>query len=117
MKHADFTQQKHSDFVPLLRLEFAERVYKEIQKVPRGKVTTYGLIGGKLSMSPRVVGWALHLNKSTMVPCHRVVNRDGRVAPSFGMGGAAEHRKRLEEEGVRFKDELHLDIKKYLFEF
>lgn len=96
-------------------LTYKERVWKLIQKVPKGKVTTYGEIGKTLSMSPRIVGNALHLNKSADVPCHRVVNRDGRIAPSFGMGGAKEHKKRLANEGVTFKDALHVNLKNHFF--
>lgn len=94
---------------------YKEKVWNTIKKVPKGKVTTYGEIGKKLSISPRVVGYALHQNKSSEVPCHRVVNREGRIAPSFGMGGAAEHKKRLINEGVTFKDSLHVDLQCHFF--
>ena len=42
----------------------------------------------------RAVGWALHRNPypwvmggENPVPCHRVVNREGRLAPEFAFGG------------------------------
>lgn len=94
---------------------YKEKVWTTIQRVPKGKVTTYGEIGKKLSMSPRVVGYALHQNKSSEVPCHRVVNRQGRIAPNFGMGGKEEHRKRLIAEGIGFKDLMHVDLKNHFF--
>jgi len=94
---------------------YKENVWKTVQKVPKGKVTTYGEIAKKLFLSPRTVGYALHHNKSGKVPCHRVVNSKGRIAPNFGMGGAIEHRKRLEREGVVFKDELHVDLENHFF--
>jgi len=66
-----------------------ENVYKLLQQIPKGKVSTYGSIAKKLSMSPRIVGYALHLNPDgTKTPCHRVVNRDGRIAPAYAFGGA-----------------------------
>ena len=95
---------------------YREKVYNQLQKVPRGKVTTYGEIARVLNMSPRVVGTALHLNPDNdNNPCHRVVNRDGRVAPGFAFGGPGIQKKLLEAEGVEFVDESHVDLKKYFF--
>lgn len=60
-------------------------------------------------MSPRTVGQALHLNPyEGKVPCHRVVNRNGRVAPGFAFGGPGIQKKLLESEGIKFKDEMHV---------
>ena len=94
-----------------------ERVYELARKIPKGKVTTYGFIGKKLNMSPRVVGYALHANPDgAKIPCHRVVNRDGRVAPSYAFGGHGEQKRRLEQEGVKFKNQKHIDLGEYFFE-
>lgn len=95
-------------------LNLNERVWALVKKVPVGKVTTYGAIARVLG-NPRLsrqVGWALHANFSSDVPCHRVVNRDGRLAPNFAFDGAAEQRRRLEVEGVSFVDEMHVDLSK-----
>lgn len=92
-----------------------QKVYEQVKKVPKGKVTTYGEIAKAIGINPRVVGNALHLNESADVPCHRVVNVVGRIAPNFGLGGPAEHRKRLQDEGVTFKDELRVNLTKHLF--
>lgn len=87
-----------------------EKVYIIVKQVPRGRVTTYGTIGKKLNISPRVVGYALHMNPyEGDVPCHRVVNRDGRVAPNFAFGGNGAQRKLLEKEGLKFKDDTHVE--------
>lgn len=92
-----------------------ENVYEQVLKIPTGKVSTYGEIGKKLNISPRVVGFALHANPDgQLIPCHRVVNRNGRVAPGYAFGGQGTQKKRLEEEGIEFKDELHVDLEKYL---
>jgi methylated-DNA-protein-cysteine methyltransferase related protein len=89
-----------------------ERVYDLVRKVPKGKVTTYGAIGKKLGISPRVVGQALHANPyEGDVPCHRVVNRNGRIAPNFAFGGKDTQKKLLKEECVEFKDFFHVKIK------
>lgn len=88
--------------------ELREKVYKVVKSIPSGKVTTYGAIGKKLGISPRIVGYALHMNNSDKIPCHRVVNRIGRLAPTFAFGGYGEHRKRLEKEDVEFRNENHV---------
>ncbi|MBP7832369.1 MAG: MGMT family protein [Candidatus Levybacteria bacterium] len=98
--------------------ETYEKVYALVRKIPQGKVTTYGTIAKKLSMSPRTIGQVLHANPyEGDVPCHRVVNRDGRIAPNFAFGGLDIQRKLLESEGVKFKDEKHVDLSKQLFTF
>lgn len=90
--------------------DYKEKIYKVVKLIPSGKVTTYGAIGKKLGMSPRVVGLALHLNPyEGDVPCHRVVNRDGRVAPHFAFGGNGTQRKLLEKEGIKFRNEMHVE--------
>lgn len=83
-----------------------ERIYKTVSKIPRGKVTTYGVIAKKVGIkNPRVVGFALHSNKTPdEVPCHRVVNRYGQPASGFAFGGRDVQRKLLESEGVMFED-------------
>lgn len=97
--------------------DFKEKVYGVVRKIPKGKVTTYGAIGKRLNMSPRVVGYALHLNPDEkLTPCHRVVDRNGRIAPGFAFGGLGAQRKRLEKEGIKFRDETHVDIKKHQYQ-
>jgi len=91
-----------------------DKVYRAVKKIPEGKVATYGQISSKLGIKDvRKVGWALHKNPDNKkIPCHRVVNRDGRLAPNFAFDGADEQRRRLEVEGVKFKDKMHVDLKK-----
>lgn len=95
-----------------------ERVYSIVEKIPKGRVMTYGQIAKKLNISPRVVGFALHANPDgQLIPCHRVVDRNGRVAPGYAFGGQGIQKRRLEEEEIKFKDELHVDLEKYLIKF
>lgn len=94
--------------------QLKQKVYELVKQVPAGKVTTYGSIAKVLGINPRVVGNALHLNDSSDVPCHRVVNAVGRIAPSFGLGGPQAQRQRLEEEGVTFKNEKQVELKNHL---
>jgi O-6-methylguanine DNA methyltransferase len=93
---------------------FFAQVYEEVKKIPEGKVMTYGQIAAKIgTKDARRVGDALHANKEgSGVPCHRVVNKDGRLAPSYAFGGYHEQRNRLLAEGVKFLDELRVDLTK-----
>lgn len=93
------------------------QVYKVVKQIPKGKVTTYGLIAEELRIGARTVGWALHANRDPKVPCHRVVNREGKLATTFGMGGWQEQKRRLAEEGIKFKDEREIDLEKHLWPF
>ena len=93
-----------------------ETIYDVVCSIPKGKVATYGQVAA-LAGNPRwarVVGYALHVNpKPGEIPCHRVVNRDGRTAAAFAFGGADMQRKLLEEEGVGFLPDGRVDMKRY----
>lgn len=95
---------------------FFEEVYEIVRKIPEGKVSTYGQVAKAIgTKDARKVGWALHANKDEKTPCHRVVNRSGRIAPSYAFGGYHEQRNRLRAEGVLFIDELHVNLGKCEF--
>src|SRR3990172_8481661 len=94
-------------------------IFDFVKKIPKGKVVTYGLVADELrkykkSINGHVVGWVLHTNTSSEVPCHRVVDRNGRLAPNYAFDGAREQKRRLEAEGVKFVDEMHVDLAKSL---
>ena len=83
------------------------RIYEAVQKIPKGKVATYGKVAemaGNPRMS-RAVGNALHKNPDPEhIPCHRVVNSQGRLAEAFVFGGVNIQEQLLREEGVDVKD-------------
>lgn len=98
---------------------FFVRVYAAVQKIPYGRVATYGQIA-RLCGNPRssrAVGYALHVNPFPgIVPCHRVVNREGRLAPAFAFGGSEVQKQLLEQEGVEVFQEgdfFCVDLQKY----
>ena len=71
-------------------MNFYEKVYEYLLSVPKGKVVTYGMIARAIGhpRASRQVGNALHHNpRPGIIPCHRVVNREGRLAPAFAFGG------------------------------
>ena len=87
-----------------------------VSRIPRGKVATYGQIA-RLAGNPRaarIVGCALHTSPDCGgIPCHRVVNREGRLAPAPAFGGTDAQRGLLEAEGVRVRAEGYVDLEKY----
>ena len=93
-----------------------EKIYEVVKSIPKGKVATYGQVA-LLAGNPRwarVVGYALHVNPYPgIIPCHRVVNREGRVAPGFAFGGEDVQRQLLESEGIVFEPNGRIDLEKY----
>lgn len=87
---------------------FQQRVYEAVTRIPRGCVSTYGLVARQIGCAaPRAVGQALKVNPyAPKVPCHRVVSSRFQIGGFQGAtAGAAVQRKLdlLEEEGVRFE--------------
>lgn len=93
-----------------------ERIYQVVKNIPKGKVATYGQVA-RLAGNPRwarVVGYALHSNPDpSAIPCHRVVNREGKVAEIFAFGGGAIQRLLLEKEGIVFEPDGTINLEKY----
>lgn len=107
--------------------DFYERVYDIVARIPEGRVTTYGAIARHLGTggSARLVGWALNKTlsetlpgtpgSSPMLPCHRVVNRNGELTGKTWFGGdVMEHL--LKSEGVNFDSQGRVNMDKHFWE-
>jgi len=58
--------------------EFQQRVWESLRKIPLGQVRTYGDLAKELNSSARAVGNACRRNPVPLVvPCHRVVAKNG----------------------------------------
>ena len=93
---------------------FGEDVLNIVSQIPYGKVTTYGHIAALAGWPShsRMVGRTLRYSlEAEKLPCHRVVNKEGRTAP-----GWSQQRPLLEKEGVRFKSNGHVDMQLHLWE-
>lgn len=92
---------------------FFSRVYALAKRIPRGRVTTYGMLARALGVprGARTVGWALGVCPDD-VPWHRVVNAQGAISwrPS---GGFRLQRALLRAEGVRFNRRGRINLTKY----
>ena len=97
-------------------MSFNQRVYEIVKQVPLGKVTTYGAIARAIGAprSSRQVGWALHVNPQPgVIPCHRVLFRDGSLTDGFAFGGRDVQRAMLEAEGVKVSDDYKVDLAEF----
>ena len=108
MKDYKVNKEKMSD-------AFCREVYGVVRDVPAGKVISYGEIASLLGkpQCSRMVGRALKQVPSELnLPCHRVVNAQGRLVP-----GWEEQRELLLSEGVRFKKSGCVDLSVYRWKF
>jgi methylated-DNA-protein-cysteine methyltransferase-like protein len=61
----------------------------------------------------QIVGYALHANPEPgIIPCHRIVNKEGKLAKAFAFGGENVQRDMLKREGVTFIDDNTVDLEK-----
>lgn len=99
---------------------FFQRVYALVATIPPGKVATYGQIARRLGgfYSGRTVGFAMRAAPGERnLPCHRVVNMKGEMAPGHVFGGAPQQRKLLRSEGVSFRRDGTINLEKSLHNF
>ena len=99
-------------------LNFFERVYEVVRKVPHGRVCSYGLIARYLGspQSARMVGWAMnasHIKED--VPAHRIVNRLGMLTGKQHFEGTSLMQQLLESEGIEIKEDQVVDFEKHVW--
>ena len=93
------------------------QVYSIVAKIPAGSVATYGqiaLMAGK-PYGARQVGYAMNVAPADL-PCHRVVNKQGELAPGHIFGGKEVQRMTLEAEGIAFLPDGKIDLEKHLWD-
>jgi methylated-DNA-protein-cysteine methyltransferase-like protein len=96
---------------------FFDKVYSIVSKIPEGSVMTYGMIAIMLGnpSASRIVGYAMSSAPPELnLPCHRVVNREGKMAAGDIFGGEKKQRLVLKTEGIIFKENGCIDMEKYL---
>jgi methylated-DNA-protein-cysteine methyltransferase-like protein len=105
---------------------FAERVYRVVQDIPRGRVVTYGQIAGMIPPPPgsdlrawervkaRWVGYAM-ASCPDELPWQRVVNSRGGISLRGGEGPELQ-RLLLADEGVVFEETGRIDLARYRWE-
>ncbi|MBT8405681.1 MAG: MGMT family protein [Gemmatimonadetes bacterium] len=100
----------------LSKPSFAESVRAWVQKIPPGRVASYGDIAA-LAGSPRAargVGAVLNgLAPGSDVPWWRVVNRSGRLTIPAELGLRTLQRTLLEREGVSFRPNGEIELERH----
>jgi methylated-DNA-protein-cysteine methyltransferase related protein len=96
-------------------VSFKDKVIKIVQKIPYGRVTTYGTIAtlAGLPRGARLVGGLLHFAGEDKLPWQRIINRHGFISTK-----CLEHPKTLQktllaQEGIEVGPDFMIDLKKY----
>lgn len=84
---------------------YRERVWQIVHSIPRGKVSSYGVVA-KLAGLPRgarLIGRIMsQLPEGSKLPWHRVVNSRGQISFPAGSAAHREQFERLLDEGITF---------------
>lgn len=99
----------------VLHEDFIYEILAVVEEIPEGNVATYGQIARLIGRdkNSRLVGKVLSMSQYYgKYPCHRVVNHAGRLVPGWW-----EQQHLLESEGVTLKDDGHVDLKKYQWDY
>jgi methylated-DNA-protein-cysteine methyltransferase-like protein len=99
---------------------FYEQVFQVVALIPKGRVTSYGIIAAYLGAksSSRMVGYAMHdaARAEPPIPAHRVVNRNGLLTGKFHFSTPNKMQELLEEEGVKVIDDKIVNFKKLFWD-
>ena len=99
----------------VLNEDLIYEILSVVEEIPEGCVATHGQIARLTGRekNARLVGRVLSMAEYYgRYPCHRVVNHAGRTAP-----GWPEQRALLEDEGVTFKPNGHVDLKRHRWDW
>jgi len=100
--------------------DFFENVYKVVEKIPKGKVTSYGAIANFLGArkSARMVGYAMNHSHflENPIPAHRVVNSQGLLSGKYHFGTENEMEILLKNEGIDIRDNKIMNFKSFFWD-
>ncbi|VAV94515.1 Methylated-DNA--protein-cysteine methyltransferase [hydrothermal vent metagenome] len=78
---------------------FQKKVWQAMVSISYGKTMTYGEIAAIIDSHPRAVGTACGLNPiPIIIPCHRVMGKDGKLTGYSGGDGVITKKYLLELE-------------------
>lgn len=96
-----------------------KKVLHALKKIPKGKVTTYGILAKKFKTSPRAVGQIMRSNPiPDKCPCYKVIKSDGTLGGYSGKTKGKELQRKinfLKEDGIKIENGK-ID-KKYIWKF
>ena len=80
---------------------FQRAVWDQLRRIPFGAVQAYADIAEAVGNAPRAVGGACGRNPiPIIIPCHRVIGKDGRLGGFSGYAGIKTKRRLFRLEGV-----------------
>lgn len=87
-------------------------VYDIVRQIPCGQVLTYGRIAALCGWPnhARLVGRIMRTAPDATLPCHRVVNASGRLAPHYPAQASL-----LTSEGIHLTPSGKVPLKEYLW--
>ena len=99
-------------------MNFHQRVYALVKKIPKGRVTSYGFVATLLGnpRAARQVGWALfNMTEDREIPWWRVINSKGYISIRNPNAPKELQKFLLEKEGIKVSDKFMVDLKKYIW--
>ncbi len=91
----------------------SEKIFSILNKIPKGKVTTYKILAEKINSHPRAIGKILNSNPYPIkVPCHRVIMSSGKLGGY--VSGIEKKTSLLRHEGLHITNGK-IDLKRYLY--
>jgi methylated-DNA-protein-cysteine methyltransferase-like protein len=94
-----------------------EKIYEMVRKIPKGKVTSYGIIADTIGTrtTARMVGWAMNASHvaKPKVPAHRVVNRNGLLTGRHHFATPTLMQDLLEAEGIKIVENQIINFEKH----
>ena len=94
-------------------------VFEVVKLIPKGRVTTYGMIADYLGAkrSSRMVGWAMNQShKLEGIPAHRVVNRQGLLTGKMHFSTSTEMEELLAKEEIQVKENQVVEFNKIIWD-
>jgi methylated-DNA-protein-cysteine methyltransferase-like protein len=105
--------------IKIRNIDWIEKIYDIVRKIPKGRVTSYGAIADAIGArtTARMVGWAMNAshNATPKVPAHRVVNRNGLLTGRHHFATPTLMQELLEAEKIEIKDNQIINFEKHFW--
>ena len=100
---------------PVSQQKYQARVFEIVERIPVGRVMTYGQIAEILGegYTPRTVGYTMHAADTATVPWQRVINSQGACSTGRITVPVNLQQQILEAEGVNFDAKGRCDLNVY----
>lgn len=100
-------------------MNFFEKVYQTVNKIPPGRVATYGQIAAAIGQphAARMVGIALAKSANSHIPWQRVINRHGMISIENLAVTKDDQAYLLRQEGIKITEDennYYVDLNTYI---